>query len=634
MIRLPVSYSKSLFLSLTVLCFCGLGVEAKPRFISPRVQLAASEGWCQEVPRQFSWPTGKPANLRTWISLCGPDKTGKIATAITQVFRAPPNISLYFLGFDQRESISVFLENVRSGAKLKIDPAQTPGGGWQLFEFVVPRVWRGSPVRIDISATGWGTRGWIGFSEPLDTGSTTDLKETLFLVLRLAEYFLLLTLPLFAASVTFARRGIAHPSLLVLFGLAGVAAAGYAAFWLWFLSPKVGHLCSFLLPLACAAYLVWIYRRLEANQLRAVTAIVRPWLLTFGGALFVGGAGFLFGGFNDPLATAQTRFSHQLPSDNYLPLLFAQNVTHGHVDKPMFIDWLSSDRPPLQTGLTLLAYPYIVAPRSLAYMLLGILLQSLWIPALWAFLKAWDFDRGAVVWTLVALLFSGPVLVNTFFVWPKLLAAAYGVAFSAILLSDRLAEEAGKRASVAVLAGTLLAFSLLAHGGSAFALLGLAITMLLLRKGQRWKASAWAASACVLLYVPWFGYQKLYDPPGDRLFKMHLAGVEKVDPRPFGTVLREAYSKLTRQQILETREANAITIFDHQVEYWRSLGQFVARLPSDLTSENKSAESISQVQRDLQFFYLFPSLGVFMTGPLLLLLGFARRRGQQPGVSV
>ncbi len=229
--------------------------EAKPVFLTPRVGLISNQGFCAEVPEQFPWTGGKPAGLQAWTSYCGPVSPSQ-ATALTESFPAPKHLSLYLLGFNSREGISMSLRNLSDGSRLLIDPDETPRGGWLPVDFSLPRSWWGKPVQIAVSATGSGSTGWMGFSEPLDTGPTGGAEETALLLLRILEYFVLLSIPFFAACSAAVRGKIGDLSVLVFIGLASNAAAGYLAFWLYFLSPKIGHLYSFLLPLAGLAYLL------------------------------------------------------------------------------------------------------------------------------------------------------------------------------------------------------------------------------------------------------------------------------------------------------------------------------------------------------------------------------------------
>lgn len=71
-------------------------------------------------------------------------------------------------------------------------------------------------------------------------------------------------------------------------------------------------------------------------------------------ALLVLAWGLAAGGIDQPERVSASRFSHDLPPDNILPLAFANALRTGHVASPFFGDWLSSDRPPLQVGFCLL----------------------------------------------------------------------------------------------------------------------------------------------------------------------------------------------------------------------------------------------------------------------------------------
>jgi hypothetical protein len=251
-----------------------------------------------------------------------------------------------------------------------------------------------------------------------------------------------------------------------------------------------------------------------------------------------------------------------LPLDNTLPLLLAEQIQTGRVSKPFIGDWLSSDRPPLQAGFILSQYPYLPRPRDLGYTVLAVVLQSLWIFALWMFLVAFDIPPPAITLVIAVTLFSGFIFVNTFFVWPKLLAAAYMLAFSVAFLAEKVTVLFKASIFLCAIAGALLAFGLLAHGGSAFALIGLFSTSMLLRRRLPLRSLAVIATTCFVLYLPWICYQKFYDPPDDRLLKWHLAGVINPDARSFTKTIRAAYGGLTVRKWLTGREKNALMVFD------------------------------------------------------------------------
>ncbi|HLH04720.1 MAG TPA: hypothetical protein VKX25_18280 [Bryobacteraceae bacterium] len=432
------------------------------------------------------------------------------------------------------------------------------------------------------------------------------------LVLRVADYFLLLS-AVFCAAVRYtSRRESKAAARPISYGLLAIAASGYLAFWIWLASPGAGYIFSLLVPLCCAVYSIRGWRGF-ARQKRVLSI----WLLLCPAALIVLAAGFLYGGMEQPLLTAESRFSHTLPSDNALPLIFADQLENGKIERPMIGDWLSSDRPPLQTGLTLLIYPYRLASRTLSYMLVGVLLQILWIPALWVLLDALEIRRRQAAWILAAVFASGFSLLNTFFVWPKLLAAAFGLAFAALLFlpGDQRNTRTG------FIAGALLAFSLLSHGGAAFFALGLAASYPAWRSRARIpiRTLGWMLAGLAICYAPWAAYQKFVDPPGDRLLKMHFAGIAQPDPRPFAKALADAYAPLSAHDILAARLANLETVFDHELEYANGVLQLIAS-----RTRAEASDAAREIRR-AQFFYLSPALGFYLVGVPLLAAGLLPR---------
>jgi hypothetical protein len=241
-------------------------------------------------------------------------------------------------------------------------------------------------------------------------------------------------------------------------------------------------------------------------------------------SLFVLATGFLYGGIDVSLATAQIRFSHPLPYDNEIPFIFSEQIQNHAIRKPMVEDWHSSDRPPLQTGLVFAERRYNPEPRQLASQVTGALAQSTWILALWILFTALEIESAAIALVLAACLSSGFVLVNTFFVWPKLFAAALSIGALIPLLVGKQRPLAGQTNLYAILSGSLLAFGLLAHGGAVFAVLGAAVTLLLIRVRIPPRHVAILLAVAFVLYLPWLLYQHFYNPQGNRLLKWHLAG--------------------------------------------------------------------------------------------------------------
>jgi hypothetical protein len=451
---------------------------------------------------------------------------------------------------------------------------------------------------------------------------SSGLDETAVLVGRSVSSFVLLFLPAIAAAAFVLKRGCRNLVLTGLVALAATGIYGYAVFWLWFL-PRLGRLTALLIPALSLLALVYLVARLDRPARRILRTLVPPILLCGTFSVFVLSVGFLYGGMAQPFETAANRFSHPLPTDNQLPWRFAEGLWQNHIPKPLYGDWSSSDRPPLQAGLSLAQERFYSRDRQLTALITGVVAQSTCMLALWLFLLAADIEPAAVMVVLVACLSSGFVLVNTFFTWPKLLAAAYTIGALAVLF-NRKAAEVAKSNWASALCGTLVALALLSHGGAAFAFIGAALTLCALRVRLPVRGIAVLLATALLVYLPWTLYQKCYDPPGDRLLKLHLAGIYKVDSRPLGEALVTAYQAKTVKEIYENKRSNWITAVDGNRVFWTNVWDWVRSMfAGDSTQELKLAYQL----RGDEFFFLLPTLNFLVLGlPALLLAIFKRYR--------
>jgi hypothetical protein len=134
-----------------------------------------------------------------------------------------------------------------------------------------------------------------------------------------------------------------------------------------------------------------------------------------------------------------------------------------------------------------------------------------------------------------------------------------------------------------------------------------------------------AGAVCAAVYLPWTLYQTFFDPPGDRLLKFHLAGVEQVDSRPFSRAIADAYGALTFQQIKANKAANFATATADGWNYLRGVADFPAILTAQSSDRNPRAAALANSLRAEAFFHIGPCLGFLMAGPLALLAGVGRR---------
>jgi hypothetical protein len=304
--------------------------------------------------------------------------------------------------------------------------------------------------------------------------------------------------------------------------------------------------------------------------------------------------------------------------------LLAQGARAKHMPRPLIADWLSSDRPPLQGGIVLSQFPLFHAPyHEQGYMTVAALAQSFWIFALWLLLVAFRIKSYAVVLVLAACLFSGFVFLNTFFVWPKLLAAAFTLGFFAAFVAPTPRQNSPLQSWI--VPGALLSFSLLSHGSSVFVLIPLIPLILLFRRFWQTQVRRLMASLAFafVLYLPWSFYQKFYDPPGDRLLKYHFAGVTPLDNRSFWDAAKASYSALSFNQIVQYKRAN----FDMALGGGFENLKEVALLLKELVSPDHLATAVPHALklRAETFFRIAASLGLFILAPYALVAAIVPR---------
>jgi len=416
-------------------------------------------------------------------------------------------------------------------------------------------------------------RSWAWIAAPLIAifvvawASSVNLDRTSVALRTLA------VIGLFAGSCVLAiTPGVALLSLTARYRLlgpatglgllfAGAATAGMAGFWAWFASPEYGRAFAVLVFVASIAA-IGVYGR--RGELRRLDLSLPLWLALLVGLLFTGLA-FAQGHITENAwRTIESRY--WLTQDNVIPYLFAKRVAAHHSVRGYLIgQWLFSDRPPLQTGLVLLQWPLWGHPGT-AYQFLSSGLQDAWLPAVWVVLRVRELPVRRVLVVVLAMAATGAVFFNSIFVWPKMLAGALALAAFAILVS-RSALDRWQGAGVLV--ACLATLSMLAHGGTAFAIIALAPFAYLFRRRITLRAFAACVGAALALYVPWSLYQRFIDPPGDRLLKWQLAGVVAIDKRGFLQTLIQQYQSLSLHQLLINKWDNLATLVANPI-LWRS----------------------------------------------------------------
>jgi hypothetical protein len=460
-----------------------------------------------------------------------------------------------------------------------------------------------------------------------------------FTLLALVALHLAVTTVIFIASLLVGLAlGARRPLALLTSGLLGLAATGYAAVFLYLASASIGRFYS----VAVMAVSAVLCAGLLASNRGRIAPLARPMALTGVSVLFVISLGFVYGDIGHPMEVPSIRFSNsesRLASDNAIPFFFAQALYGARrpIPSPLFDDWLSSDRPPLQTGLTLVQMPlFRWGPTPyLQYQVVGVIVQSLWVLGLWAWLFEARVGQAPSALALGSTLFTGFALLNTFYVWPKLLAAAFLLLLVALLV--RALNDAANRLALGSAAGFSAGFSMVSHEGSVFALAGIALLLLLRRRLPPVKFVGAAAVCLVLVMAPWWWYQKAYDPPGDRLLKYHLADAPNLTKNSFLTLAVANYDRLGVAGTAEYKSMNFVQLFASP-NVRRTTGPFagqvgdgnlIADATAAVTRQGSIHSAAARIRSDL-FFEFFPGLGVMAFGPLALIAEIARRRKPGP----
>ncbi len=354
-------------------------------------------------------------------------------------------------------------------------------------------------------------------------------------------------------------------SLIVMPLLLG--AFGFAAFWGYFIHYALGVLIS---ATALVVVTVGAWRRLQQTNL-PVQTLQLEWSTA---ALILVCAFSLFGltisyfPYTFGLAEDFQQVAHrwrEMPVDSYLPKLLADRIWVNQAINPFISGWLSSDRPPLQSGINLLFYP--VLQNGMAYQGLSALLQATMILPMLLIVRQLGLSR-VLFWVLLGLMSCGFIILNSVYVWPKLLAATYLlICYLLVFDSDRLEFSPPLKILLIAVAGSS---AMLCHGGSVFALLP--IFLIALGRGFKYCLTVLVPSGLLMIvcYLPWVFYQRVIDPPGDRLLKWHFAGHPAITDSSFGETLINAYSSLTLNQWVANHWANIERVFDRawQIIYW------------------------------------------------------------------
>jgi hypothetical protein len=448
------------------------------------------------------------------------------------------------------------------------------------------------------------------------------VKETGDLIAGLVAHGILIGLPGVAAVLLAMRRGLKSVPLLIGIGLIASGAVSYAAFWGYYGSQSIGETWDFLVlgGSLLAIGFCWREGRLDPDVLRRLATPLLLWIL---GSAFIVFFGFLHGGADNPIPMSALRFSGQLPSDNDIPRYFAEwFATHGHQHPPEYPgEWLFSDRPPLQVGYVLAQRGFFHTEHGLHYQIISVIEQCLWIPAMWAVLVAVPIRRLTRTVAMLAAMLSDIAIVHGFFVWPKLIAAAFLLAALAVILSPEWRKDR-RDWRVAVLIGGLLGLSMLSHGSSVFGVVPLVI-FAAFRGIPSWRWIAAAIAGLLLFYVPWSAYQHWADPPGNRLLKWQLGGETEINSEGTLEAIENGYSHEGFSGTVDLKEEN----FEEMAGWPRTKNELEVGV--DDLEAGKPGLALANLRWD-RFFSLIPFLGLALLGPIAMIIAWLTKKKRDP----
>jgi len=550
--------------------------------------LLQTEGGCAPSSSPFLPPD---TSVDGRITYCegGDGWTGKI-----QSRPYPPgtrNVEIMLTGYPDSPGVTVSAVANTGQATIALATPQ-PRERWQRFMLEIPPEIARTGFRIRIDDRSSAHFGWAGM------GASNASPATAFAsgVLPMLAAVLLGNAWLIAVSLCLPGAG--HPRDRLLQGLLASGCAWLLIFNGYVLSVQLGGTLALLLlalPFPLAVAIGWRRRTLLADT-ASMQKMLLPVLMLACLVLWIGLFPFHWDG--QPNGDPAIRWPN-LSTDAWLPLLFGDMLARGKLDVPMVGDWLSSDRPPLQVGLYLLLYKLLPDARGLVYQGISTWAQALVLLPLTSLLSRFMSKRAQTM-ALFVLCLSPLMLLNTLFVWPKLLAAAFSLIYYLMLFP---ADGAPKRWAQA---GIAAAMALLAHGGALFFLVGASLMHLAWYRRQSLTMLIRTGSLAVVLYLPWMAYQRLVDPPGDRLIKWHFAGKIPVSDESALHAIASAYSQITPAMWLSARMENIAIIVKGALSGPYDALRVIAR---------QDPATISRFV-DEDFFYLFHSL--WFASPLLL----------------
>ncbi|WP_258080398.1 hypothetical protein [Xanthomonas arboricola] len=594
-----------IFRNWTAVAVLSIALVACGQTPTPRL---VKEGGC--APTHSSYLKQAP-EVDGRITYCeqGDASIGELTT--TSYPKGTRSVDVMMAGYPETDGVQILAVATDGSFTIPLKVANI-GDSWKKITLEVPAQVYSHTFSLKLVDEATGTFGWAGLGNapPTDlaTGILTHLLPLAIAILT-AHLWLVFAGCIFPANWNATERALC--AVLTLGTACCCVIGGYVA------SPAFGTIVgyvAFAMPMLSLRSLMKD-KPAFAVQLHALNRLLLPPLLLTGLIIWIGLYPFSWDG--QDWQTPANRW-RSLPMDSWLPLIFANMVSEGRLDIPMIGDWLSSDRPPLQSGLYLMFVHSWLPKGGLTYQALSTWAQSLLFVPLLALVS--DLPRRSQrVAVLFSIALSPLVLLNGLFVWPKLLAAAFCAIFHIALFG----YSGIARPARWWMGGIAAALAMLSHGGALFALVGSTGAVLVIRRREALPLLLRIGALSVVLYTPWIAYQRYIDPPGDRLLKWHFAGHIPVTQESFFNIFRSAYADLTFGQWVAGRVSNLNSLLHGSLSFFGDALMLIG---------NRNPTTIASIVEN-SFFY--GAYSMWFASPLLLLpclaYAFAKRR-QSPSI--
>ena len=340
-------------------------------------------------------------------------------------------------------------------------------------------------------------------------------------------------------------------------GLAGVLGAGalvsWLVWWVWVADPTLGRIAAGV-AYVVAAVAITTATGVALRTLARVAAVV---LLAVTTAVMCMSMLTVHGGMADSaLLSERSVFG---TADNLFPWVWETRADARQDLRPKALGWPLADRPPLQAAVTMPVYA-LSADRSFGYQVSSAVVDGLSVVAMVAIFVAIGLRRRRLLGAWALVTFTGFLVPNVIFVYPKLYSAALSLLAIALLL------DVGTHAMDTTdwgIVGLLAAASLMAHPGGAYAALSLAVVVVALGIPTRlWRRLGAAAVGAAAMAVPWIIYRTWFNTTGSAELEWHLAGVMGPQHGSLLHLMRERYAALGVRGWLRHRYDNIAALFD------------------------------------------------------------------------